>query len=94
VWDAGTGQELFTLKGHNGYVRCVAFSPDGQRILTSSDDRTARLWEATTGEEVFAFKGHTDMVRSVAFSPDGRQIITGIAGANAMAKVWSAAPTP
>ena len=34
MWDAATGQELLTLKGHTGAVRSVAFSPDGKRIVT------------------------------------------------------------
>ena len=58
-------------------VRSVAFSADGERILTGSDDKTARLWDAKTGAEIYALKGHTDPVTSVAFSPDGARILTG-----------------
>jgi WD40 repeat protein len=72
----------------------VAFSPDGQRILTGSDDRTAKLWEAGTGQEVLTLREHTEMVWSVAFSPDGQRVATGIAGANATVKVWSAVTMP
>ena len=36
VWDAGTGQETLTLKGHTGIVYGVAFSPDGRRIASAS----------------------------------------------------------
>ena len=41
VWDAQTGQELLTLKGHTGRVRSVAFSPDGKR-LAGAAGRTRR----------------------------------------------------
>jgi WD40 repeat protein len=93
VWDAATGQELLTLKGHTGGVRSVAFSPDGTRIVTGSDDRTAKLWDAVTGLEAFTFKEHVTSVWSVAFSHDGTRIVTGMAGLNAAAKVWYAPAT-
>jgi len=94
VWDAVTGQELLTLQDHTDAVRNVAFSPDGIRIVTGSDDGTAKVWEAGTGLELLALKGHTHSVWSVAFSPDGQRVVTGIAGADAIAKVSYAAPTP
>ena len=36
MWDAATGQETLTLKGHAGGVMSVAFSPDGKRIASGS----------------------------------------------------------
>jgi tetratricopeptide (TPR) repeat protein len=67
---------LFSLRGHTGYVSGVAFSPDGTRIATASDGRTARLWDARTGALVLELKGHGSSVSGVAFSPDGTRIAT------------------
>ena len=42
VWDLASGECKSTLSGHTGYVRSVAISPDGQTIVSSSDDNTIR----------------------------------------------------
>jgi WD40 repeat protein len=62
---------------HTGSVNSVAFSPDGTRILTGSNDRTARLWETSSGQELLRLQGHTGWVNSVAFSPDGSYALIG-----------------
>jgi WD40 repeat protein len=49
LWDSATGALLHTLEGHFAFVISAAFSPDGQRILSVSDDATTRIWDVTTG---------------------------------------------
>ncbi|KZP31119.1 WD40 repeat-like protein [Athelia psychrophila] len=59
-------------------VKSVAFSPDGDRIASGSNDKTISILDARTGELVAGpFDGHTSVVDSVAFSPDGNRVASG-----------------
>ena len=53
-----TGEFLGELNGHDGILRGAAFSPDGPRIITASDDNTARVWNPGTCEVIAVLKGH------------------------------------
>jgi WD domain, G-beta repeat len=71
-------------------VYSATFSPDGSRIVTGSEDKTARVWDARSGAPVLELKGHTAAVRSATFSPDGSRIVTGTFGKDQTARVWDA----
>jgi WD40 repeat protein len=68
---------LKTLNGHSNYVRSVAYSPDGTKIISGSYDGTIKIWNANTGQCLKTLEGHSDRVLSVAYSPDGTKIISG-----------------
>lgn len=66
----------------------VAFSPDGTRILTASDDNpSVHLWDSATGAARLTLAGHTDRVYLLAFSSDGKRIIT--ASKDNTARLWA-----
>ncbi len=88
VWDATSGQESLTLKWNTKYVRSVAFSADGNRLASASDDGTVKVWDATSGQETLTLKGHTNTVWSVAFSPDGNRLAS--ASNDQTIRVWDA----
>jgi WD40 repeat protein/DNA-binding SARP family transcriptional activator len=89
VWDAATGKEMLTLAGHTAGLTRIAFSPDGNLLVTASDgpDSTARLWDAATGKELHMLKGHPIRIWGIAFSPDGKRLVTG--GSEGVIKVWN-----
>ena len=74
--------------GHAGRVLSVAFSPDGQRIVSGGADRMMKVWDVESGQERLTLKGLTHGVNSVAFSPDGQRIVAG--SFEGTVKVWDA----
>ena len=92
---APTGQpptriaQLTSFTGHTGRVVGGVFSPDAARILTTSDDGTARVWDAATGETLYVLTGHTGAVVGGVFSPDAARILT--TSRDGTARVWDAA---
>jgi WD40 repeat protein/serine/threonine protein kinase len=79
---------LLTLRGHTGPLRSVAYSPDGKRLATASNDRTVRIWNAQTGKVLLTLSGHHDNVTQVAFSPDGRVLAS--ASDDRTVRLWDA----
>jgi WD40 repeat protein len=69
-------------------VWSCAWSPDGQRLLSGSDDNTLKVWDAVSGDCLITLQGHQNSVRSCAWSPDGLRLLSG-SDDNTL-KVWDA----
>ena len=62
---------------HESMVLSVAFSPDSQRIVSGSSDKTVQIWDVRTGAPIGKpLIGHTENVYSVAFNSDGQRIVS------------------
>ena len=67
---------LVQLYAHIGPVRFAEFSNDGQRVVTTCDDHTARVWSAATGAPVIPPLPHQHPVIRASFSRDDRRVLT------------------
>jgi WD40 repeat protein len=74
------------LVGHRSAIHSVTFSPDGARLVTASEDGTARIWDSRNGRELVVLRGHEGAVRQAAYSPDGSRIVT--AAEDGTARIW------
>src|SRR5438876_12414882 len=84
----GGGAEVRKLKGHQGSVLAVAFSPDGKVLASCSRDKTIKIWDPATGELKKALSEHTGDVYGVAFSWQGDFLASG--GRDKIIRLWDA----
>jgi hypothetical protein len=74
LWDVATGKEIRQFRGHQGWLGCIVYSPDGKMVAAAGEDKVIHLWDVATGEEVRRLVGHQSFLQSVRFSPDGRML--------------------
>jgi WD40 repeat protein/serine/threonine protein kinase len=73
--------------GSGHMIRSVAFSPDGNTVVTGAWNGTARMWSAMTCQELVPALPHPNIVEDIAFSPDGELVAT--ACGDGIVRIWS-----
>lgn len=97
MWNTGTRQLLNTFHGHEGLIKYAVFNQNGDKVVTASLDKTARIWERNTDNQtllktpknpksIITLQGHEGRINSVNFSPKGNQILS--ASEDKTARVW------
>lgn len=81
---------LLTYTGHSDRLYALSWSPDGQRIATSSLDETVQVWDATTGKNTLTYRGQSLQAPAIAWSPDGKLIASTSGLLAESIQVWDA----
>ncbi len=92
IWDLETNETLdFGPDEPSESINCVAYSPDGKKVVSGSGDSSRpgkiQIWDAETGQELQFLGEHSIWVKSVAFSPDGTRVASG--SQDGSLKIWS-----
>ena len=88
LFDVATGKELKTLRGHNGWIWSLEYSPDGKHFATGSSDKTGIVWNVSDGVPTVRLFGHHFGIYTLQYSPDGNRIATGSADSTII--IWDA----
>ena len=81
--------EIFVLHGHEGEVKDVVFSPDGELLASAGADHAVMIWDARTGRRLNTLIGHTAAVTCLAFDPDPESGHLASGDANGVVKFWN-----
>lgn len=80
--------ERAVLSGHKSVLWSAAWSPNGQQVVTTSRDGTARIWQVETGQPLWVLEGHQKDIKYVTFSPNGKRVLT--TSNDKTARLWNA----
>ncbi|WP_157248302.1 NB-ARC domain-containing protein [Nonomuraea typhae] len=86
VWERATGAPRELGLGHSDRVRAVAFTPEGDRLLSGGDDHLVRVWDVATGRMLRRLEGHQRGVNAVALLGAGPLAVSG--GGDQSLRVW------
>jgi len=84
--DQVTGVPIQQLEGHHNTIRDLAYSPDGQTLVSASEDARIIAWEGSSGRRLRTFSGHNAGVLSIAIDSSGSLLASG--SKDHTVKVW------
>ncbi len=98
VWQATSGQEIWSYRSEGAYVNAISWSPNGKQIASCgskpivifASNGGVRIWDATGGKRVLTYTGHSQSVdlSALAWSPDGKYLASG--GTDQIVQIWDA----
>ena len=86
LWNIRSKRELFTLSGHTGGIRKLAFTPSGNFFASAAEDQTVKIWNAISGKEVITLTEFDSSISTLRFGSRGERLITGTSSGRV--QVW------
>ncbi len=83
------GTIIVTYREHTNGVTCLAWSPDGQRIVSSDIIKGEQVWQPLLGRVICTLNhgGYSNATNGIAWSPDSKQVAT--AGNDKQVHLWN-----
>lgn len=86
VWDVSSGTCLFSLLGHDNWIRGLSWHPGGKFLLSASDDKSLRVWDIAHKRSSKRLEAHSHFCTSIDFHKAHPYVITG--SVDQTIKVW------
>lgn len=101
LWDITSGERLRTFEAHDRGLACIEFKvcfrerrvsfpandvPQGDLIISGSNDCKIKVWDANTGQCLRTLAGHVSLVRTLSFEPLNGRLVSG--SYDRTIKVW------
>ncbi len=77
LWSKPTWNLQQTINAHSDWVRCMNFTPDSEKLVSGSFDKTIKLWQLDTGKAIYTLEDRLKGVFALAVSPDGKLLASG-----------------
>lgn len=87
LWNFEAFECIKTLRGHDHNISSIAFTANGDFLVSASRDKSIKIWEVATGFNVKTITGHADWVRKARPSPDGHWLCS--VGNDQSVRLWN-----
>ncbi len=74
--------------GHKDLIQAISWSPNGEMIASSGEDKTVHVWRPSTARKLYIYHGHSQSIQALGWSPDSKRVAS--AGEDAALQIWDA----
>lgn len=76
VWEWQSEQYIMKQQGHSSEMNCIAYSPDGQYVVTGGEDAKVKVWNVNNGFCFITFSEHSSAVTALEFSSNKKFLVS------------------
>lgn len=76
VWEWQSEQYIMKQQGHSSEMNCIAYSPDGQYVVTGGEDAKVKVWNVNNGFCFVTFSEHSSAITALEFSNTKKFVVS------------------